>query len=81
MRIYLIYQKTKRYKKFALQFALKFLTKISCFVEEARKCAFHFVDSHIPEKICVICFIESPLKMMENAFYFHLKTSFRSQDI
>ena len=25
--------------------------------------------------------IESPLKMMKNAFLFHLKSSFRSQDI
>ena len=32
------------------------------------------------KKICVICLIESPLKMMKNAFYFILKT-FRSQDI
>ena len=24
---------------------------------------------------------ESPLKMMKNAFFFHLKNSFRSQDI
>ena len=32
------------------------------------------------KKICVICLIESPLKMMRNAFYFILKT-FRSQDI
>ena len=27
-------------------------------------------------KNCVICFIESPLKMMENAFYFILKALF-----
>ena len=26
--------------------------------------------------ICVICFIESPLKMMKNAFYFILKALF-----
>ena len=25
------------------------------------------------EKICVVCFIESPLKMMKNAFYLILK--------
>ena len=30
-------------------------------------------DSHLPKKICVICFIESPLKMVKNAFYFILK--------
>ena len=29
---------------------------------------------------CFICFNKSPLKMMKNAF-FHLKSSFRSQDI
>ena len=28
------------------------------------------------KKICVICFIESPLKMMTNTFYFILKTLF-----
>ena len=32
------------------------------------------------KKICVNCFIESPLKMMKNAL-FHLKSSFRSQYI
>ena len=30
-------------------------------------------DSHLPKKVCVICFIESPLKMMKNVFYFILK--------
>ena len=30
-------------------------------------------DSHLPKKICFIYFIESPLKMMKNAFYFILK--------
>ena len=33
-------------------------------------------DSHIPKKNCVIYFIESPLKMMKNAFYFILKALF-----
>ena len=33
-------------------------------------------DSHLPKKNCVICFIESPLKMMKNAFYFTLKAPF-----
>ena len=28
------------------------------------------------KKICVICLIESPLKMMKNAFYFILKAPF-----
>ena len=28
------------------------------------------------KKIYVICLIESPLKMMKNAFYFNLKTLF-----
>ena len=32
------------------------------------------------EKICVICLIASPLKMMKNAFLFHLKSSFHSQE-
>ena len=27
-------------------------------------------DSHVQKNICIICFIESPLKMMKNAFYF-----------
>ena len=26
-------------------------------------------DSYLPKKICVICFIESRLKMMKNAFF------------
>ena len=33
-------------------------------------------DSHLPKKICVICFIESPLKMIKNTFYFMLKALF-----
>ena len=33
-------------------------------------------DSHLPPKNCVICFVESPLKMMKNAFYFILKALF-----
>ena len=36
--------------------------------------------SHFP-KNCFICFNESPLKMMKNAFLFHVKSSFRSQNI
>ena len=32
-------------------------------------------DSGLPKKI-VICFIESPLKMIKNAFYFILKVLF-----
>ena len=30
-------------------------------------------DSHLPNKIIIIYFNESPLKMMKNAFYFILK--------
>ena len=33
-------------------------------------------DSHLPKQICDTCFIESPLKMMKNAFYFTLKAPF-----
>ena len=33
------------------------------------------------KKICVICFIESPLKKYEKCFLFHLKSSFRFRDI
>ena len=33
-------------------------------------------DSHLPKKKCIICFIESPLKMMKNAFYFISKALF-----
>ena len=36
-------------------------------------------DSYLPEKICFICFNESPLKMMKNVF--RLKSLFRSRDI
>ena len=31
-------------------------------------------------KICVICLIKGPLKMIENVFLFHLKSSLGSQD-
>ena len=30
-------------------------------------------ESHLPKKNCVICFIESPLKIVKNVFYFILK--------
>ena len=30
-------------------------------------------DSHHPKKSCIICLIESTLKMVENGFYFILK--------
>ena len=33
-------------------------------------------DSHRPKKICIICLIENPLKMMKNGFYFILKALF-----
>ena len=33
-------------------------------------------DSHLPKRTCVISFIESPLKLMKNAFYFILKAPF-----
>ena len=52
----------------------------SCFMQ-------HYIhlksDSHLPKKVCVICFIESPLKMKNDVkcFLFHLKSSFSSQDI
>ena len=32
-------------------------------------------DSHLPKK-CVICFNDSPSKLMKNVFYFILKTLF-----
>ena len=32
-------------------------------------------------KICVICLIKGPLKMIENVFLFHLKSSLGSQDV
>ena len=32
--------------------------------------------SHLPKKIHIICFIESPLKMVKNAFYHILKALF-----
>ena len=38
-------------------------------------------DSHLPKKILFICFNESPLKMIKKCVLFHLKSSFRSQDI
>ena len=39
------------------------------------------LDPHPPKKIVFICFNENLLKMMKNAFYFYLKSTFRSQDI
>ena len=33
-------------------------------------------DSYIPQKTCIICLTESPLKMMKNAFYFILEDIF-----
>ena len=33
-------------------------------------------DSHLLKKSCDICFIESPLNIMKNAFYFILKALF-----
>ena len=38
-------------------------------------------DSHLPKKFFIICFNDSPSKMMKNAFLFHLKSSFHSQHI
>ena len=37
-------------KRFTLQFALKFVINISCFDEEARECACHFLE--------IFCFVE-----------------------
>ena len=34
------------------------------------------LDSHLPKTFCVIYLIESPLKVMKNAFYFILKAHF-----
>ena len=34
------------------------------------------LDSHFPKKFVFICFSESPLQMMKNAFYFILKPLF-----
>ena len=34
------------------------------------------LDSHLPKKCFYICFNESPLKLMKNAFYFILKALF-----
>ena len=39
------------------------------------------LDSHRPKRDCVICFNESLFKNDEKCFLFHLKSSFRSQDI
>ena len=33
-------------------------------------------DSHLPKKVCIICFIESLSKVMKNASYFILKALF-----
>ena len=30
-------------------------------------------DSNLPKEVCIFCFIERPLKMMKNVFYFILK--------
>ena len=33
-------------------------------------------DSHLPKKLFIICFNDSPSKMMKNAFYLILKALF-----
>ena len=38
-------------------------------------------ESHLPKKSFFIFFNEGPLKIMEEASFFHLKSSFRYQDI
>ena len=48
--------------------SLKTSLKVSYFFNQS--------DSHLPKKNCFIYFIESPLKMMKNAFYFILKAFF-----
>ena len=40
-----------------------------------------FKVGHSPSKKNVICFNDSPSKMTKNAFFFHLKSSFRSKDV
>ena len=39
-------------------------------------CKFFKVGLSSPKKICIICLIESPLKVMKNVFYFTLKALF-----
>ena len=50
---------------------LKFLTKKSSPPTQYLKS-----DSHFPNISIIICFIDSPSKMMKNAFYFILKALF-----
>ena len=52
-----------------------FVTWNLCSTKETEYCLILKSNSHLP-KTCVICFIESPLKMMKNAFYFILKALF-----
>ena len=59
---------------------------ITLFKKELKACvqSFSFFNQMIVvkvgllsfKKLCVICFIESPLKMLKNAFYFILKALF-----
>ena len=44
--------------------------------QNTRKMAVLKVGLSPSKKICVICLIESPLKMLKNAFYFILKALF-----
>ena len=37
-------------------------------------------NAHLPKKICLICFNESPFKSNKKCFLFHLKISFCFQD-
>ena len=60
--LYVLYYMDLRNMKFADLASKKFLFLKS--------------GSHLPKKICFICFNESPLKMMKNAFYFILKAFF-----
>ena len=40
-------------------------------VNNISECAMWYLmsESHLPKNICVICFIDSPLKMMKNAYF------------
>ena len=56
--------------RFVIKMLIDFIRSIH-FINELFK-----VELSPSKKICVTCLIESPLKMMKNAFYFILKAIF-----
>ena len=55
---------------------LRSVKEINRFISKRTSNIYLKSDSHLPKKVCMICFIKSPLKLMKNAFYFISKALF-----